>query len=378
MDWRVPLADLDFGPEEENAVIGVLRSKWLTMGEVTQRFETEFGKMVGSRYVFAVSNATEALHLAYLAVGVGPGDEVIVPSLSFVATSNAVLYAGGDVRFADVCGSHDLTIDPEDIERKITPHTRAIAVMHYGGYPCRMEEIMAIAQCHHLPVIEDAAHSPGATLQEKALGTWGEVGCFSFFSNKNLSTGEGGMIVTDNEEMANKIRLQRSHGMTTLTYDRHKGHAYSYDVVDLGFNYRIDEIRAALGLEQLKKLAHNNALRKTWSELYRAKLANVNVEIPFQNHPGQSAYHLFPVLLPQGADRKQVIDRMRQQQIQTSIHYPPTHCFTYYTGRYGSTSLPRTEDLARRELTLPLYPTMGEEAVELVVQALKTALEKRG
>jgi dTDP-4-amino-4,6-dideoxygalactose transaminase len=281
------------------------------------------------------------------------------------------------VCFADVCGSEDLTIDPADIERQITPHTRAIAVMHYGGFPCHMEEIMAVAKRHNLPVIEDGAHCPGASLSGKMLGSWGAVGCFSFFSNKNLSTGEGGMIVTDDDEIANRIRLQRSHGMTTLTYDRHKGHAYSYDVVDLGFNYRIDEIRAALGLEQLKKLHQNNGLRQTWTELYRQKLANVDVEVPFLNQPGQPAYHLFPVVLPKGVDRKQVIDSMRLHQIQTSIHYPPTHCFTYYTGRYGSTSLPRTEDIAGRELTLPLYPTMGEEAVELVTQALVDALETR-
>jgi len=374
MDWRVPLADLDYGIEEENAVLNVLRSKWLTMGEVTQSFEKEFAQLTGAQYVFTVSNATEALHLACLALGIGPGDEVITPSLSFVATSNAVLYTGADVRFADVCGPDDLTIDPAEIERKITPRTRAIAVMHYGGYPCRMPEIMALAEKYGLPVIEDAAHSPGATLDGRALGTWGAVGCFSFFSNKNLSTGEGGMIVTDRADLADKIRLMRSHGMTTLTYDRHKGHAYTYDVVELGYNYRIDEIRSALGLEQLKKLPANNARRGQWVQLYRQELAGTGIEVPFAQTPGQSAYHLMPVILPQGTERKAVIDALRADRIQTSIHYPPTHTFSYYSQRYGAISLPVTEDLAARELTLPLYPTMGAEAVQAVVASLKKAL----
>lgn len=374
MEWKVPLADLDYGIEEENAVLGVLRSKWLTMGAVTQQFEQDFALATGAKYVFSVSNATEALHLACLVLGIGPGDEVITPSLSFVATSNAVLYTGAQVRFADVCGPADLTVDPEDIERKITPSTKAIIVMHYGGYPCRMAEILAAAGRHGLPVIEDAAHCPGAALEGKALGTWGALGCFSFFSNKNLSTGEGGMIVTDREDLADKIRLMRSHGMTTLTYDRHKGHAYSYDVVELGYNYRIDEIRSALGIEQLKKLPRNNALRGHWVGLYRQELANVGVEVPFGSAAGQPAYHLMPVLLPEGTDRKAVIDRMRADAIQTSIHYPPTHTFQYYLQKFGRVSLPVTEDLAARELTLPLYPTMGEEAVRAVVASLAKAL----
>ena len=217
MDWRVPLADLDYGQEEEDAVLQVLRSKWLTMGAVTQEFEAQFGKLIGAKHAIAVSNATQALHLACLALGIGSGDEVITPSLSFVATSNAVLYTGAEVRFADIIGPKELTIDPEDIARRITPKTRAIMVMHYAGYPCRMQVIREVAQLHQLPIIEDAAHAPGASLLGRPLGTWGTVGCFSFFSNKNLITGEGGMLVTDNDEIAEKVRLTRSHGMTSLT-----------------------------------------------------------------------------------------------------------------------------------------------------------------
>jgi len=289
MNWKIPLSDLDYGPEEEQAVLAVLRSKWLTMGEVTQQFEREFAAFTGSKYAFAVSNATVALHLAYSALGLVPGDEVITPSLTFVATSNAVLYTGATPVFADILGPDELTIDPADVERKITPRTKAIAVMHYGGYPCRMPAILDIARRHHLAVVEDAAHAPGASLDGRPLGAWGDAGCFSFFSNKNLATGEGGMIVTDRDDLAEAIRLQRSHGMTTLTYDRHKGHAYSYDVVALGCNYRIDELRSALGRVQLQKLPENNVRRRALTLKYWEALEGSGLVLPFRNQQSAAA-----------------------------------------------------------------------------------------
>lgn len=374
MDWRVPLADLDYGEEEERAVLGVLRSRWLTMGSVTRQFEKEFAESVGAQHALAVSNATVALHLACLALGIGKGDEVIVPSLTFVATANVVLYTGADVRFADIAASHDLTISPEQIEKQVTGRTRAIIVMHYGGYPCQMDTILQIASRHKLVVIEDAAHAPGATLQGKALGTWGDVGCFSFFSNKNLSTGEGGMLVTNRDDVAEKVRLLRSHGMTTLTWDRHQGHAYTYDITDLGYNYRIDEVRSALGLAQLHKLKANNARRKSITERYWRELADSGVELPFRNMPGEPSFHIFPTLLPADVDRLKFIDYMRAEGIQTSIHYPPVHQFSYYSKRFPDVSLPMTESVAKREVTLPLYPTMSDNAVETVVSAVRKSL----
>jgi dTDP-4-amino-4,6-dideoxygalactose transaminase len=375
MDWRVPLADLDYGQEEEAAVLRVLRSKWLTMGAITQEFEAEYTKLTGSKYAIAVSNATEALHLACLALGIGPGDEVITPSLTFVATSNAVLYTGANVRFADIISAADLTIDPEDIARKINSKTKAIIVMHYAGYPCRMEEIMRVAERAHLPVIEDAAHAPGASLAGKTLGTWGTIGCFSFFSNKNLSTGEGGMLVTESDDVAEKVRLMRSHGMTSLTYDRHRGHASSYDVVDLGYNYRIDEIRSALGLEQLKKLSANNALRKTLTEKYWHLLAHAGLGLPFRDRDGSPSYHIFPMLLPPGMDREKFMGALRAEGIQSSIHYPAIHRFTYYQSRYGKLSLPITEAISDHEVTLPLYPGMSTTQLDMVTSAVIRTIE---
>lgn len=378
MDWRVPLADLDYGEEENLAVLEVLKRRWLTMGEVTQRFEQQFAAVHGVKHALAVSNATVALHMACVALGIGPGDEVIAPSLSFVATTNAVLYTGAKVRFADIISEEELTIDPQEIERLVTPRTKAVIVMHYAGYPCRMQQIMQLARRHNLAVIEDAAHAPGASLEERSLGAWGDTGCFSFFSNKNLSTGEGGMIVTQRDEIAEKLRLLRSHGMTSLTWDRHKGHAYSYDVVALGYNYRLDEIHSALGIAQLEKLARNNERRRDITQAYWEAFKDSDLGLPFASwarQPGvQPAFHIFPILLPEGMQRMRFIDAMRQQGVQTSIHYPPIHRFRFYQEHYPGVVLAKTECVAAREVTLPLYPGMSQEQVETVIEAVKQAL----
>ena len=376
MEWSVPLADLDYSEEEERAVLDVLRSRWLTMGAVTQQFEDDFARFLGVKHALAVSNATVALHLACLALGIGPGDEVIVPSLTFVATSNAVLYTGAQVRFADIVGLSELTISPQAVESQITPRTRAVIVMHYGGYPCQMESLCQVAARHGIAVIEDAAHAPGASVNGRPLGMWGDVGCFSFFSNKNLSTGEGGMLVTNRDDLAEKFRVLRSHGMTSLTWDRHHGHAYTYDVVALGYNYRIDEIRSAFGLAQLRKLKANNARRKAITQQYWQLLSETGVGLPFsQASSGESSYHIFPVLLPEGVDRKGFMDTLRSAGVQSSIHYPPIHQFSYYREMYSGVMLPLTEAAAAREVTLPLYPTMNQEQVATVVSAVKEAIQ---
>jgi len=377
MELRVPLSDMDYGLEEEQAALDVIHRRWLTMGSVTQELESAFSGFVGAKHALAVSNGTHALHLACLALELGPGDEVIVPALTFVASANAVLYTNAEVRFAEIIGLSDLNISPKDIERRITDRTKAVLVVHYGGYPCRMAEIIDLAHRHGLAVIEDAAHAPGAFLEGRHLGTWGDVGCFSFFSNKNLATGEGGMVITQRDDIAEKLRVLRSHGMTTLTWDRHHGHAFSYDVVALGNNYRIDEIRSALGLVQLKKLPANNARRKAITERYQEALlggAFPGVQVPFVDTPGQPSYHIFPVLLPEDADRQAFMESMRNSGVQTSIHYPPIHHFTYYRERYSGISLPVTEAVAAREVTLPLYPGMRDEDVDYVLARASEAL----
>ncbi len=371
MDWRITLSDIDMGNEEIEAVDRVLRSKWLTMGSVTQEFEKAVADYVEAKHAIAVTNATAALHLACVAAGLGPGKEAIVPSLTFVATANAVRYTGASVVFADIIGDQDLNISVEAIERAVTERTRAIVVVHYGGYACAMPAILELARRHNLAVIEDAAHAIGSELQGKKLGAWGDVGCFSFFSNKNMTTAEGGMLVTSDDALAERLRLLRSHGMTTLTLDRHKGHAWSYDVVDLGYNYRIDEIRSAMGLVQLGRLDRNNRRRREFTRLYRELLRNEapQVTLPFSSHPGVSAAHLMPILLPPGADRLRFMEHMKSRGIQTSIHYPPIHRFSAYReeGDAQRIKLPITEEVAARIVTLPLYPTMTDENVLEVV-----------
>jgi len=376
MEWHIPLADISLGAEEEEAVIKVLRSRWLSMGTETQQFEEEFAAHVGARFAFTVANGTAALHIACLAAGLGPGNEAIVPSLTFVATANAVRYTGATPIFADIFSENDLTISPVSIKRKINVHTRAILVMHYGGYACDMPAILTIAQKYGLMVIEDAAHAPGSSLDGHMLGTWGDIGCFSFFSNKNLATGEGGMVVTNNQTLAEKIRLLRSHGMTSLTWDRHQGHAWSYDVVELGYNYRLDEIRSAIGRVQLQKLEVNNQRRREITTQYRELLSErvPEIEIPFKNHPGTSSAHLMPVLLPKGCDRLAFMESMKSEGIQTSIHYPPVHGFTAYGQRYACEDLAITEDIASREVTLPLFPALKEQDVALVVNAVDKSM----
>ena len=378
MDWRIPLGAIDFGEEEEAAALEVIRGRWLTMGAVTQAFEQEFAASVGAHHAIAVSNATAALHLACQACGIGPGDEVIVPSLSFVATANAVRYVGATPIFADFTSENDLTISVQSIANRLTPQTRAIIVMHYGGYACDMPAILALARQHDLAVIEDAAHASGAWLEGRALGTWGRVGCYSFFSNKNMTTGEGGMLVTDDDALADQLRSLRSHGMTSMTWDRHKGHAWSYDVSALGYNYRIDEIRSAIGRVQLAKLKDFNAGRARVAAWYGEALQELvpTLGIPFQAHRGETCHHIYPVLLPVGADRLAFMESMKAQQIQTSIHYPPIHTFSAYRDlRPAEGALPVTEEVARREVTLPLYPAMTEADVLAVAQAVQKALQ---
>ena len=373
MEWRVPLSDIDFDHEEEQAVLDVVRSRWLTMGAVTGQFEAEFAAYTGARHAIAVTNATAALHMACVAAGLGPGDEAILPSLTFVATANAVRYTGAQPVFVDIQSESDLNIAPRAIEEAITPKTRAIIVVHYGGYACDMPAILSLAKEHNLVVIEDAAHAIGSRLDRRMLGTWGATGCYSFFSNKNMTTGEGGMLVTDDDDLAARLRTLRSHGMTSMTWDRHKGHAWSYDVVDLGYNYRIDEIRSALGRVQLRKLPRNNQLRREWDATYRQLLLKScpSIVIPFQGHAGESACHLLPILLPHGMPRVSFMEAMKARGIQTSIHYPPIHQFSAFRsdGPVG-TKLSMTESVGAREVTLPLYPSLKPSDIRFVVEAV--------
>ncbi len=387
MSWRVPLCDLDYGPEEIEAVAKVLQSKWLTQGEVTREFEKEFARYLGVRNAVAVSSGTAALHLGLLALGLKPGEEVIVPSLTFVATCNAVRYWGGIPVFADVQSESDFGLSPGSIAHRITRKTRAILVMHFGGHPCDMPSIRKLSKDRGIFLLEDASHAPGSSLDGQKIGTLGDLGCFSFFSNKNLATGEGGMVVTGRDDVAEKIRLLRCHGMTRQTLDRHQqttksaGENRSYDVIGLGFNYRLDEMRSALGLVQLGKLDENNGRRRAVMKEYRERLDGVDgISLPHANHRGISAAHIFPVLLDKTLSRSKFMDFLASDGIQTSIHYPPVHLLHSYReeGMTREGLLPLTEEIGKREVTLPLYPDLSGEDIDLVVMAVKRALRHAG
>ncbi|MCK4225089.1 MAG: DegT/DnrJ/EryC1/StrS family aminotransferase [candidate division Zixibacteria bacterium] len=377
MKWKVTLSDLNFDQRERKMVDRVIRSKWLTMGETVQKLEKNFADFVGAKHAIAVSSGTAALHLAMRALEIKPDDEVIVPSLSFVASSNAILYVGAKPVFVDISSLNDFNLSCDDLKKKITSKTKAIVVVHYGGYLADMEKIKKIARKHKLFIIEDSAHAIGADLSSKMAGTLGDVGCFSFFSNKNLATGEGGMVVTDDDRLARKIKLLRSHGMTSMTMNRHKGHAYSYDVVELGYNYRMTEISAALGILQLEKLIKGNKKRKALTDLYVANLKEADsLSIPFQDYPRKSSYHLFPVLLNRKVNRKKFMELLKKEGIQSSIHYPSIHKFSYYRKNLkgSQTKLPLTEYVGTHEVTLPLHPLLKKEDVIFVCEKIKKIL----
>ena len=372
--WKISLADIDFGVDEEVAVVDVLRSKWLTMGARTAEFERQFAEAVGATHAVAVNNCTAALHLALDAVGVKPGDEVIVPALTFVATANAVLYCGGTPVFGDVSGAARLSLDPDDVARKITPRTRAIVPVHYAGYSCDLDAFRTLARAHGVALVEDAAHAPGASFKGQPIGSIGDVTCFSFFSNKNLSTGEGGMITTQDDAIASRLRLNRSHGMTTLTYERHKGHAFSYDVISAGYNYRLTELQSALGIVQLGKLTRNNGIRRGLVGEYRRLLAAIpGLTVPFDGMDQESACHIMSIVLPEGVEREMVQLAMKAAGIQTSVHYLPVHRFSNFAGRFPA-DVPHVERLASRFLTLPLHPLMTNDDVATVCDALAASV----
>lgn len=368
--WKVPLSDVLVDAEIDDAVTEAVRSGWWSMGPRVAEFEQEFAALCGSEWAFAVSNGTAALHLALLALGVGPGDEVLLPSLTFVAAANTVGHVGATPVFCDIAGPHDLNVAPEDLEAAVTPATRAIMLMHYGGHACAMPAVMEIAARHGLAVIEDAAHAVGASCDGRMCGAIGDIGCFSFFANKNLSTAEGGMVVTDDPVLAERVRLLRSHGMTTLTWDRHRGHASSYDVVEQGLNYRLDELRAAIGLVEVRRIQDRNRARARVVERYRAALDGVHgLQMPFRDDE-TAAHHLAVVVLPDGLSRDDFRTGLAASGIQTSVHYPPIHQFSYYRELGERRPLPNTDEVARRLVTLPLYPHMRDEDVSAVTDAV--------
>ncbi len=373
MSFKIPLFDLNFGKEETAAVVATLESKWLSMGPQCVEFEEKFAAMCGSKRGVTVTNCTAALHLALMAMDIKEGDEVIVPSLTFVATANCVRYVGATPVFADITSLEDLTISVEDIAKKITPKTKAIIPMHFAGYPADMASIMALAKQHDLKVIEDACHGPLSEYKGQKLGSIGDVGCFSFFSNKNISTGEGGMLITNNDDIADRIKLLRSHGMTTMSYQRASGHATTYDVVDFGYNYRMDDLRASIGLVQIGKLRADLESRAQVRSWYLEELKDISgIVIPFQNWTEFSSNYVMPIILKDSTAEKRdnLRDAMHAQGIQTSVHYPAVHRFSVFE-KFNTKDLKLTEYVSDNEVTLPMYSSLKREDVKFIATTLK-------
>jgi len=363
----ISLADPVLCEDEKTALCSVIAGGWLTMGERVRAFERAFAELHGVEAAVAVNSCTAGLHLCLAALGIGAGDEVLVPSLTFVATVNAILYVGADPVFVDIEGLRSPHISLADAEARRGPRARAVIVMHYGGYLVDLPEWRSFADAHGLKLIEDAAHAPAVG----EVGRLSDASAFSFFANKNMTTAEGGMVLAGDSAVLETVRGMRSHGMSTCTLDRHRGHAFSYDVGMLGFNYRMDELRAAMGTVQLARLPEWNSRRRELSSLYRRLFSErlPQVCVPFADEHKTSA-HLMPVLLPEGIDREKVMRRLRYAGIQTSIHYPPVHRFSFYQRRFADVSLPNTDNFCSRELTLPLHPSLSAEDVASVVEAL--------
>lgn len=375
MSYEIPLFDLNFDEKEINAVADTIRANWISTGPKCAELEQKFMEMIGVGYAVSVTNCTDALFLCCKVCDIGPGDEVIVPSLTFAASANCIRYAGGTPVFADIVGPEHINIDPEDIKRKITSKTKAIVVVDMAGFPAKMDVILNIAHEHNLKVIEDSCHGPLSEYHGKKLGALGDCAAFSFFSNKNISTGEGGMFVTSNKEMADRARLLRSHGMTTMSYQRASGHATNYDIVELGYNFRLDDIRASIAIEQLKKLPGDLEKRAIVRSRYLDQLKGVpDVVVPFADNSEFVSNYIMPTIVMKGDHyyRDYVRDYLHSKGIQTSVHYPAIHHFTIY--KDYTAVLPQTEFVTDHEITLPMYAKLTMDQVDYIVDTYKEAL----
>lgn len=377
IDWELPLTQLEITEPEIQAVMECLESGWLTMGPRTGAFEDGLAEFIGTPHAVAVSSGTAALHLACLAAGIGPGDEVIVPAFTFVASAAAPRYVGAEPVLCDVLSPHEFNLDPHDVARRITPRTRAVIAVHFCGYPARIAELRALCDEHGLILIEDCAQAIGTRVDDsgRQAGTVGELGTFSFFSKKQLCVGEGGMVATADDAFAERARLLRSHAMTSSTWDRHRGHDPAYDIVDIGFNFRLDEPRAALGLARLAHLAASIERRREVVRAYRERLAGLpGIELCFDEQAVERTSHFaFPVLLADRFTRDRFRAELKASGIQTTW-YPALHTFTEYSRLAPAGGLPMAAEVADRHCALPLSPSMTTDEVELVVDAVRSAL----
>jgi dTDP-4-amino-4,6-dideoxygalactose transaminase len=377
VSWQVPLTDVRVSDADLDAVEACLRSGWLTMGPRTKAFEEALAEWTGAAHAVAVSSGTAALHLACAALRLGPEDEVIVPAFTFLATAHAPRYCGATPVLCDVTDPAAPTIDPADVERRISSRTRAVIAVHMCGYPADLATLGELCADRGLHLIEDAAHAFGARIPpgSASAGTVGELGCLSFFSKTQLSIGEGGAVLTDDPDLAARVRQLRSHAMTSGTWDRHHGHEDAYDIVDIGFNFRLDEPRAALGISRLPRVADAIAYRRSVVRSYRDRLRGVaGVSLMWDDDQvADSSHFAFPVLFDSKDVRARVRNAMIDRGIETT-HYPVLHELETYASYARMGSLPNAEAVAARHLALPLSSYTTPEQVDVVVAALRAGL----
>jgi dTDP-4-amino-4,6-dideoxygalactose transaminase len=377
MSWTVPLSDVRMTEEDLEAVADTLRSGWLTMGPRTQAFEAAVKEWTTAEHAVAVSSGTAALHLACAALELGPGDEVIVPAFTFLATAHAPRYVGATPVLADVVAPECPNLDPADVERRISPRTKAVIAVHMCGYAADTDALLALCREHDLQLIEDAAQAFGACVGagRRPAGVVGTLGCLSFFSKKQLCLGEGGMVLTGDERLADRVRLLRSHAMTSGTWDRHRGHEDSYDIVDVGFNYRLDEPRAALGLSRLPRVAASIDQRRATVRAYRERFGRLDgITLMWDDHAVTEGSHFaFPILFESGRARAHAATAIADRGVQTT-RYPALHELTEYASYAANGTLPNAEATADRHLALPLSAAMTDEQVDLVTDAVEAAL----
>lgn len=372
LPFHTPLIEED----DIRAVREVMESGWITTGPRAMQFEREFAEFTGARNAIAVNSGTAALHVALEAAGIGYGDEVIVPTLTFAATAEAVLYCRARPVLVD-CESDTFNIDPLQVERAITPRTRAIIPVHFGGHPCEMDQLLALARRHQILVIEDAAHALSARYRSRMIGTLGDITCFSFYATKNITTGEGGMATTENDDWAERMRIMRLHGISKDAWKRYSAAGtWRYEIIAPGFKYNLADMQAALGLSQLAKCDKMWARRSELAQRYTDALSTLAAfEVPTIRHEVQHAWHLYVIRVCPGVlriHRDQVIEELKERGIGTSVHFIPLHTHPYYrhTWGYGSGDFPIAEDYFDRCISLPLYPAMTDEDQDRVIEAL--------
>jgi len=372
-ELKVPLFVPWISKKDKDAVIASLKNPQLTDGEILRRFETELAGFVGSRYAVGVSNGTTALHLALISSGIGSGDEVIIPDMTFVATANAVFLSNAKPICVDIDDS--LNISTQSIRKNITRRTKGIIPVHFAGYPCNMDEICKIAKEHDLKIIEDCAHSLGLHYKNKHVGTFGVAGCFSFYPTKNITTIEGGMIVTNSRSIADKVRALRNHGLTRTLIQRNKGtKPWIYDIREPGYNYRLDEVRSSLGLSQLRRFDEINSRRIKAAEYYNQKLNHVKgIEIVNYGDRKNHVYHLYIIKIKRefGMSRDLIHKILFKKGIRTTVHYKPIHQFSYIKKTKNSEYRFQKCILSYKEcLTLPLFPTITRKQQDYVIRNL--------